>query len=91
MNEINGRNICRCLNEFFFINCITVKLDILFLTPKTIHLVFVASPLSTQHSGERAKTGWLGIRIMWKWSDMYTRGLLFQLASTIKFQLSVLV
>ena len=32
--------------------------------PNTIKLVFVASPLSTQHSGERAKTGWLGIRIM---------------------------
>ena len=27
-------------------------------------LVFVASPLSTQHLGERAKTGWLGIRRM---------------------------
>jgi hypothetical protein len=27
-------------------------------------LVFVASPLNTQHEGERAKTGWLGIRIM---------------------------
>jgi hypothetical protein len=27
-------------------------------------LVFVASPLSIQHKGERAKTGWLGIRIM---------------------------
>ena len=32
--------------------------------PKTIKLVFVASPLSTQHYGERAKTGWLRIRIM---------------------------
>ena len=32
--------------------------------PKTIKLVFVASPLSTQHLGERAKTGWLEIRIM---------------------------
>ena len=32
--------------------------------PKTIKLVFVASPLSTQHSGVRANTGWLGIRIM---------------------------
>jgi hypothetical protein len=32
-------------------------------------LVFVASLLSTQHYGERAKTGWLGIRIMCKeWS-----------------------
>ena len=25
---------------------------------------YVASPLSTQHEGERAKTGWFGIRIM---------------------------
>ena len=32
--------------------------------PKAIKLVFVASPLSTQRYGERAKTGWLGIRIM---------------------------
>jgi hypothetical protein len=29
-----------------------------------IKLVFVASPLSMQHLGERAKTGWLEIRIM---------------------------
>jgi hypothetical protein len=27
-------------------------------------LVFVASPISTQHYGERAKIGWLGIIIM---------------------------
>jgi hypothetical protein len=32
--------------------------------PKTMNLVFVASPLNTQHYGERAKMGWLGIRIM---------------------------
>jgi hypothetical protein len=32
--------------------------------PKTIKLVLVASPLSMQHEGKRAKTGWLGIRIM---------------------------
>ena len=31
---------------------------------KTITLVCVASSLSTQHQWERAKTGWLGIRIM---------------------------
>jgi len=31
---------------------------------KTRKLVFVASPLSTHNLGERAKTGWLGIRIM---------------------------
>jgi hypothetical protein len=32
--------------------------------PKNMKLVFVASQLNTQHKGERAKTGWLGIRIM---------------------------
>jgi hypothetical protein len=32
--------------------------------PKTLKLAHVASPLNTQHQGERAKTGWLGIRIM---------------------------
>ena len=31
---------------------------------KTIKLVFVASPLSMQHSGVRTKTYWFGIRIM---------------------------
>ena len=33
-------------------------------TKDYIQLVFVASPLSTQHEGERVKTCWLGIRIM---------------------------
>ena len=32
--------------------------------PKIIKLVFVASPLSTQHYGVRAKNGWHGIRII---------------------------
>ena len=32
--------------------------------PKTIKFLFVAYLLSTQHWGERATTGWLGIRIM---------------------------
>ena len=31
---------------------------------KDYKLVFVVSPLSTQHYGVRAKTVWLGIRIM---------------------------
>jgi hypothetical protein len=31
---------------------------------KTMKLVFVASSLYMQHYGERAKTGWLRIRIM---------------------------
>jgi hypothetical protein len=31
---------------------------------KTIKFVFVASPLGTQHYGERAKIEWLQIRIM---------------------------
>ena len=33
---------------------------------KTIKLVFAASPLSMQHYGVRAKTGWLKIRIMYQ-------------------------
>jgi hypothetical protein len=32
--------------------------------PNTMKLVAVASPLSMQHQGERAKSGWLEIRIM---------------------------
>ena len=31
---------------------------------KTIKLTYVTPPVSTQHSRERAKTGWLGIGIM---------------------------
>ena len=34
------------------------------IKPNTIKRVFVASPISMQHSGERGKIGWLGIRIM---------------------------
>ena len=50
--------------------------------------------LSAKHAAltwKSKKAGWLGIRIMCEWSDMSTRGLLFQWASTIKIQLSVLV
>jgi hypothetical protein len=32
--------------------------------PKTIQMQFITSPLSTQHFVVKAKTGWLGIRIM---------------------------
>ena len=32
--------------------------------PKTLKLVFAASPLSTQHEGVRAKTDRLGVSIM---------------------------
>ena len=47
---------------------------------KDLQLVFVASPRSTQHLGEKAKTGWLGIRIsnVSEWRDMSIRELLFQ-------------
>ena len=31
---------------------------------KTIKSVFTVFPVSTQHQGERAKTDWLGIRII---------------------------
>ncbi len=57
-------------------------------------MYFVASPLRTQHTTlrERAKTGWLKSQDnVSEWGDMSILGLLFQLASTIKFQLSVLV
>jgi hypothetical protein len=46
----------------YTVNILTILPDR--LKPKTIKLVFVASPLSTQYEGEKAKTGWLGIRIM---------------------------
>jgi hypothetical protein len=32
--------------------------------PKTIQLVFVASPLITQHYGDRADNGWPEVKIM---------------------------
>ena len=33
-------------------------------TIKLVFIIFVASPLSMEHYGERANTGWLGIRMM---------------------------
>ena len=39
--------------------------EFLLVKPKNIKLVSVASPVSTQHWGERANTGWVGIRIMY--------------------------
>ena len=57
---------------------------------RTTKLVLVASPLSTQEVA-RAKTGWLRIRInVSQWSDMSTRGLLFQYFSAMKTQARVL-
>ena len=35
-------------------------------------MVFVASPLNMQHQGERAKTFWLGIRIMCQREAIFT-------------------
>ena len=47
--------------------------------PKNKKLVFVASPLSTQYEGERAKTSWLGTKDnVSEWGDMSIRRLLFQ-------------
>jgi len=58
----------------------------------TIKLVFVASPLGTQHQGERAKTSWLGMRIMCpSGATCLSAHSCFQWTSTIKIQLSVLV
>ena len=57
--------------------------------PKTMKLVCVASTQSTQHYRERAKTVWNQDNVS-KWRDMSTCWLLFQWASTMKIQLSVL-
>jgi hypothetical protein len=46
--------------------------------PKTMKLVFVASPLSMQQEEERAKTCWLELGNVLKWDDMSICGLLFQ-------------
>ena len=43
--------------------------------PMIINLVFVASPLSMQHYGERVKTGSLGIRIMCQKGEWWGRHL----------------
>jgi hypothetical protein len=53
------------------------------IKPKTIKLIFVASPLSTPHYGERAKIGWLGIRIM------YPNGVIFLLADCCYSELAL--
>ena len=57
----------------------------------TTSVVIDTGYISSQ--GERANTGWLGIRIMCpsRATCMSIGGLLFQWASTIKIQLSVLV
>ena len=54
------------------------------LQTKDYKIGFCSSPLSTRHEGARTKNGRLWIEIMSEWSDMSTRELLFQFASTIK-------
>jgi len=55
--------------------------------PKTIKLVFVTSPLSTQHSGERTETCWPCIRITRPTgATCVTCGLVFQLPCTIQIK-----
>jgi hypothetical protein len=60
--------------------------------PKTIKLIFVVSLLSTQHR-EKKNKDWLAQNQnnVSEWSDMSTRKLLFQSASTINIQISMLV
>jgi hypothetical protein len=48
-------------------------------------MYYFSAPLSIQYQGIRTKTGWLGFIILWP------SGLLFQWASTINIQLSMLV
>jgi len=45
---------------------------------KTVKLVPIASPLNTQQKWERAKIGWLGVRIMCPSVARCIRGLLFK-------------
>ena len=52
--------------------------------PKNIKLGFASFPLSTQYKEASSKTGWLRIWIVFEWSQLSTRGMLFQWASTIK-------
>ena len=51
--------------------------------PKTVKLVFVTSPLSMEHLGERAATDWFRIRISC-WDCFFSE-------VALKFQLSVLI
>jgi len=53
--------------------------------PMTIMLVFVASLAIMQHLRARAKTGSAESGYVSEWNDMSTHGLLFQYASTQKF------
>jgi hypothetical protein len=61
--------------------------------PKTINkLICVASALSTQHEGERAKTGCLGIRIMCSsGATGLSMDCSFNQLALLKIQLSMLV
>ena len=52
-----------------------------------IKVVLFASPLSVQHEGENAKTGWLRIGIMYLSGATCLTAVFFQRASTIKIQL----
>jgi len=51
---------------------------------KTIKVVYVVSPLSTQYKEERAKTGWFRIRIMCPSGVTCLSAELFQSVSTKK-------
>jgi len=62
----------------------------LWVKPKTIKLVFAASPL-TKHVALRSKNKLsLNQYNLSEWSNMSTGGLLYQWVSTIKIQLSML-
>ena len=76
------------LSCFLYFKLLVLKQNIYFNnTPKTIKLVYVASPQSTQYYGERAGNQ----NNVSEWSDMSTRRLLFQWTGTIKITLNVLV
>jgi hypothetical protein len=59
------------------------------LKPKTMQLVFVVSPLSTRREGERAKTGWLGIRMMCPSGDYVRKWSLHMLINVLMYKVQL--
>jgi hypothetical protein len=69
-NEMIDGDVCFLLDQ-------PVQL-FLIVKPKNIKLGFASFPLSTQYKEASSKTGWLRIWIVFEWSQLSTRGMLFQ-------------
>ena len=51
-------------DSLVLVSVLTFRVVDRWVTPKAMKLVFVASPLSMQHSEVRTKTNWLIVKIM---------------------------